>query len=442
MDSPLPFGHAEAAPRWLARWHKIPDGLLHGSDRARVPDALRVACFVPSFPELSEAFILRQIVGLLERGHDVRIFAHVSPPDGAVHEDVTRHRLLERTRVVGEGGNRRVAGGRAAPGAFIRCLRPAQARAAGGWGNLLRTLRALRGEEPFDVVHCHYGVAGLHYGVTAARLWEAPLVVSFYGYDASRYPREHGERVYAPLFAAVQRVVSLSEHMDARLRALGCAPERLRRVPLAVDPTAMDEGPPGPARASGEVSLLTVARLVEKKGIEFALRAVASLRDERLAVRYDVIGEGPLRAELEALARSLGIADDVCFLGASTNVMVTAAMRAADLFVLPSVTAANGDEEGTPTVLMEAAYHRLPVVATRHAGIPELVADGESGMLVPERDSEALAAALRTMLALRSQWPAMGAAGRRLVIERGHLTPDVAARLEALYLEVVPERAR
>ena len=400
--------------------------------------ALRVACFVPSFPELSETFILRQIVGLLERGHDVRIFAHTSPAGGPVHEDVTRHRLLDRMRVIGDAGGRKPATGRAAPGAFLRSLRPEQARAAGGWGNLLRTLGALRGEGPFDLVHCHYGVAGLRYGVTAARLWDAPLVVSFYGYDASRYPRERGERVYESLFAAAQRVTSLSQHMDARLRALGCAPERLRRVPLAVDP-AVDGGPPRSRRTSGEVKLLTVARLVEK-GIGYALRAVASLREERISVHYDVIGDGPLRAELETLARSLGLADDVRFLGAATNEVVQGAMREADLFVLPSVTAANGDEEGTPTVLLEAQYARLPVLATRHAGIPEIVADGTSGVLAAEGDPTALAHGLRAMLAARERWPAMGEAGRRLVIERGHLTPDVAARLEALYLELRVEQ--
>ena len=115
-------------------------------------------------------------------------------------------------------------------------------------------------------------------------------------------------------------------------------------------------------------------------------------------------------------------------------------MREADLFVLPSVTAPNGDEEGTPTVLLEAAYAQVPVVATRHAGIPEIVADGESGLLVAEGDPTALADGLRTMLASRERWPAMGEAGRRLVIERGHLTSDVAARLEALYLELRREQ--
>jgi colanic acid/amylovoran biosynthesis glycosyltransferase len=91
-------------------------------------------------------------------------------------------------------------------------------------------------------------------------------------------------------------------------------------------------------------------------------------------------------------------------------------------------------------VLIEAAYARLPVLATRHAGIPDIVADGESGMLVTENDPAALADGLRAMIATRERWAAMGEAGRRLVIERGHLTADVATRLEALYLELLVER--
>jgi colanic acid/amylovoran biosynthesis glycosyltransferase len=408
-----------------------------------VQRALKVACFIPSFPELSETFILRQIVGLLDRGHDVRIFAHDAAEGGRSHPEVERHQLLRRTRVIGGDAPAAPAErmGRVALGAFLRCLHPETARAAGGWGALVRTLSALRGEGPFDVVHCHYGVAGLRYGL-AARLWGAPLVVSFYGYDVSQYPRERGERVYQPLFANAQRVLSLSERMDAQLRALGCAPELLRRVPLSVDP-ADDTGAARAARdGNTPPRLLTVARLVEKKGIAVALHAIAQLRDEGTEVRYDVIGDGPLRAELEALAKSLGIADRVHFPGAAPNARVRQAMGEADLFVLPSMTASNGDEEGTPTVLLEAADARLPVLATRHAGIPEIVADGESGVLVREGDPIALAEGLRTLLAARHRWPAMGEAGRRLVIERGHRTADVAARLERLYLELLPERAR
>jgi colanic acid/amylovoran biosynthesis glycosyltransferase len=406
-----------------------------------------------------------------------------------------RHGLLHRTRVLGRRMPvTRASGGRTTFGALMHCVRPELARASGGWGPLVRTLAALRGEGSFDVVHCHYGVTGLR-DMVAARLWGAPLVVSFYGYDASRYPRERGERVYEPLFAAAQRVTTLSPHMDDRLRALGCPPEKIRRVPLPVDASGeahaqiprlaslarddsgasrvwddsgasrvRDDTGHSERRAEGEgyvipsgarsaesrnrdrpdrgaeVRLLTVARLVEKKGIGIALRALGSVRHELPNVRYDVIGDGPLRAELEALASSLGIADRVRFAGALSNEHVQRAMRDADVFVLPSMTAANGDEEGTPTVLLEAGCAQLPVLATRHAGIPEVVAEGRSAVLVAENDTGALAAGLRTILAARNRWPAMGEAGRRLVIERGHLTADVAARLEALYLGIRLER--
>ena len=368
----------------------------------------------------------------------MRIFAHEAGALGADHPDVARHGLLQRTRVL--DGAARIGGpstGRAAFGAFVQCLRPEIARASGGWGPLVRTLASLRGEGSFDVVHCHYGVTGLRYAV-AARLWGAPLVVSFYGYDASRYPRERGDGVYDPLFAAARRVTSLSTHMDERLRTLGCAPKKIRRVPLPVDAPRADEVriPRLASLARDDIRLLTVARLVEKKGIDVALRALGSMRDELPGVRYDVIGDGPRRAELEALAGALGIADRVRFAGALSNDRVQQAMREADLFVLPSVTAENGDEEGTPTVLLEAQYARLPVLATRHGGIPEIVADGRSGTLVSEGDPAALADGLRAMLAARDRWPAMGEAGRRLVVERGHLTADVAARLEALYLGI------
>jgi colanic acid/amylovoran biosynthesis glycosyltransferase len=160
---------------------KIPRADDHDVQRAPEHRSLRIAAFVPSFPELSETFILRQIVGLLERGHDVRIFAREARARGADHPDVVRHGLMQRTRVLGgDAPAARGSAGRAGMRTLVECLRPELARAAGGWGALVRTLAALRGEASFDVVHCHYGVTGLRYGV-AARLWGAPLVVSFYG---------------------------------------------------------------------------------------------------------------------------------------------------------------------------------------------------------------------------------------------------------------------
>lgn len=404
---------------------------------------MRIAFFVPSFPELSEAFILRQVVGLIRRQHEVRIFAYTAATEGPVHEAAREYRLAEQVRVLPNRRDapapRRAATDRRLAGPWQRpslrvldCLRQRYADRVGGWPTLRRTLSTLVGEGPFDVVHCHYGDIGLRYAV-AARLWRAPLVVSFYGYDASSYPREKGMGVFEPLFREANAVTVLSDHMERRLLALGCPPALLRRVPLAVDPEIRQP------RAAGETHtgprLLTVARLTEKKGIQFALRALALVTDEFPDVAYEIVGEGPLLDELEALATSLGVERHVRFVGARTQAHVAEALRRADLFLLPSVTAANGDEEGTPTVLLEAALCGLPVLSTVHAGIPEIVRDGESGYLVAERDVEALADRLRALLRAPDRWPAMGEAGRRYA-EAHHGTAVVAERLERLYAEL------
>jgi colanic acid/amylovoran biosynthesis glycosyltransferase len=130
------------------------------------------------------------------------------------------------------------------------------------------------------------------------------------------------------------------------------------------------------------------------------------------ALKYTIVGGGPLRAELEAQARSLGIGDNVRWLGSARHDHAIELLKEADVFLLPSVTGADGDQEGTPIVLMEALAHAVPVVSTRHSGIPEIVQDGESGFLVPERDAGALAQKLRLLLERPSLRHRMGAAGR------------------------------
>jgi colanic acid/amylovoran biosynthesis glycosyltransferase len=179
--------------------------------------------------------------------------------------------------------------------------------------------------------------------------------------------------------------------------------------------------------------LLSVSRLVEKKGIADAIRALA-----RAAAPYEyvVAGDGPMRAELEALARTAGVAHRVRFVGAQTRAQVAALLRSADVFVAPSVTGADGDIEGIPVSIMEAMAVGLPVISTWHSGIPELVDDGVSGMLVPEHDVAALADRLGTMAdpCVRAR---MGEAGRAIV-EREFEIGALTERLEGHYRALVP----
>lgn len=412
---------------------------------------MRVAFFVKRFPCVSETFILRQITGLLELGHDVRIFSHL-PPDGApLHDAVERFHLLERTRWVDSRPPRPavVAGWAlaAAPAlarhpAALSLLRRELAAPLGGRLAVLPRLRVLADGGGFDVVHCHFGDVALWYGF-AAEHWDAPLVVSFYGgYDVTRIPRAQGADVYAGLFRDCAAVTALGERMAAEIRDLGCPPEKIRQVPLAVDTSEFVAGPRAAAGTSTDggapVRLLSVARLVEMKGIEYALRALAAVREAEPArpLRYDVVGGGPLRAELEALAGELGLAGVVEFHGALAQPDVRRLMSAADVFLLPSVTTASGDQEGTPTVLMEASSSEVAVVSTLHSGIPEVVLDRRSGFLVPERDIAALTDRLLRLVRDPGLRASFGRTGREHV-KRRFDQALVGPRLHELYRELV-----
>jgi glycosyltransferase involved in cell wall biosynthesis len=189
-------------------------------------------------------------------------------------------------------------------------------------------------------------------------------------------------------------------------------------------------GPDGTDRRR-PVRLLGVARLVPKKGIEVLLEALAALPPE-LHWRYEHVGRGPLREALSAAAERLGLAGRIAWRGALPQDQVVEAYRAAELFVLANRIAADGDRDGLPNVLLEAGAMELGVVASRTAGVSELVEDGLNGWLVPPDDPAALAAALAALIRDPAARLRLGRAGRRRVLEQFAADPGIdrlAARL-------------
>ena len=201
-----------------------------------------------------------------------------------------------------------------------------------------------------------------------------------------------------------------------------------RRRPNVVDGERFHPADPPPAR--GE-RLLVVAFLNEKKGIPDLLEAVARLRPLHPGMSLDVIGDGPDRAALEALAGSLGLEGVVRFHGLGLPVGIADAMRLADVFVLPSHV------ENAPVVLIEAGASGLPIVATAVGGVPELI-DKETDELVPPSDPAALAAAIDRTLARGA--PQRDAIARRVLAR--HDLAVVGARWDAIYEDVLEERSR
>jgi len=163
------------------------------------------------------------------------------------------------------------------------------------------------------------------------------------------------------------------------------------------------------------VRVVSVARLVEKKGLPYAIRAVAALRLGGFDIALDIVGDGPLRSSLDSLIAELGMSNAVRIIGARSRDEVARVMAGAHLFAAPSVTARDGDMEGIPVALMEAMASGVPVVATRHSGIPELVEDKVSGLLVPERDTDALATAFRWLVEHPERWMGMALAAHDAV---------------------------
>jgi colanic acid/amylovoran biosynthesis glycosyltransferase len=163
--------------------------------------------------------------------------------------------------------------------------------------------------------------------------------------------------------------------------------------------------------------------------------------DRGVDVEYRVLGDGPRREQLAALTAELGVEDRVTLHGRRGQEKVRDALEGSDVLVAASVTAADGDEEGIPNVLKEAMALGLPVVGTRHAGIPELIEDGVSGFLVPERDETALADALQHLAAEPGRWAAMGRAGHAK-IEREYDIDRLNDRLAGLLENLIRPEAR
>jgi glycosyltransferase involved in cell wall biosynthesis len=239
-----------------------------------------------------------------------------------------------------------------------------------------------------DAVLAQYGPTGVLVQEACQRA-AVPLIVHFHGYDASQRQTlvEYGSR-YPELFRTAAAVVAVSRAMRQRLIELGAPPDKVHWNPYGVDCTAFGGADP----ATADPVFLAVGRFCEKKAPGLTLRAFAEVYRACPEARLRMVGFGSLLDSCVRLASELGIADAVDFLGTCPPQVVQQEMRRSRCFVQHSVVAPDGDSEGTPVAILEAGASGLPVVSTRHAGIPDVVVEGRTGFLVEERDISGMAA--------------------------------------------------
>lgn len=269
-----------------------------------------------------------------------------------------------------------------------------------------RELSAVVAQEPVEVVHAHFARDAIVIRRFAQR-HGLPLVVTTHGHDVTRWPLARAvpavargavvalrRRSLRTMFTSAAAILPVSAALGRATVASGAPPEKVRVHYVGIPRETAER--PDPADRRG---VLFIGRLVEKKGVSYLLAAYAGL-DPRLRADQPltVLGDGPDRAALEQEARSLGLDPTAIFRGRAPRDEVRRAVRSAAVVAVPSVTAADGNTEGLPTVLLEAAWSWTPVVATRHSGSPEAMPEAFADLLAPERDVPALRRSLQRVL--------------------------------------------
>jgi colanic acid/amylovoran biosynthesis glycosyltransferase len=400
---------------------------------------LRVAYIVSRFPHVSETFIARELDAVSgQAGLELELLTLFPPAESIVHPraqrwlpSLRRPRVREAAAGIAWWARRRpvrlaasvtiVIGGYARrPALLARALATLPIAAAHARGVQRRGV---------DHVHAHYATYPLLAAWLCYRLTGVPYSVTVHAHDIFVDRSFLRRRLADATF-----IVAVSEYNRrflARDGSAGGTPVHVVRC--GIEPAAYRFSLRSPA-AGRPVRALCIASLQEYKGHRVLLEALAGAGRRLASLQLDLVGNGPLRAELAELTRELGLEALVCFLGSLAESAVSEMLVSDDLFVLPSVVARNGQMEGLPVALMEALAAGAPVVATRLSGVPEIVRDGETGLLAEPGSPEDLARALEAVLDEPAAAQARAEAGRRLV-EREYDVSRSGARLARLLLE-------
>lgn len=296
---------------------------------------------------------------------------------------------------------------------------------------MLVSILALRGA---DMMHIYFGHTGVHL-LPFIREWNKPCLVSFHGADvAIKQDVENYVKKLRVLFDSVAVVLARSQSLADRLIKFGCPPEKIRinrtGIPLREFSPVPREFP-----TDGHWQILQACRLIEKKGVGSAIRAFSIFAREFPKAEFIIAGKGPLQPELQRLAQKLGVAEKVRFCGFLSQPDLRDLYGRMHIFIHPSETPPDENQEGVPNSILEAMATGLPIIATRHGGIPEAVTENLNGFLSDERDIKSLG---RSMVALANSpelYARFSAAARLAVAE--NFDQEITNReLERIYEEV------
>ncbi|MBF0571578.1 MAG: glycosyltransferase [Candidatus Omnitrophica bacterium] len=402
---------------------------------------MTIIFMVDSFPCISETFILNQITGMIDGGHEVFIFSAGRSYEKNYHEDVHKYELLKRIYYHNEMPSSKLkrvlwiifmilAYGHRNPKAIFNSLNFFKYGKEAFSLNYLYKVMLFLGVNKADIILCHYG----HNGNLAALMKElgiaGKVVTMFHGYDIRRGLETQG--LYKLLFKRADAILSISDYNYKHLLEFGAPVERVRYHPVGIDTKRYASIKPKTIDAGMPVKILTIGRLVEEKGFSYAIEAIHQLVFKKglTNIEYYILGDGPLRKELEAYGQKLQLKNKIYFLGYQVQEGVDQLLARSHLFILPSVA------EALPVVLMEAQAAGLPVVATNVGSVSQVMLDTLSGFIVPARDVTAMCDKLEYLICNPDRWGMMGQAGRKHIQENYDIK-ELNQRLDNLCNEMI-----
>jgi len=285
-----------------------------------------------------------------------------------------------------------------------------------------------------SLIHAHFGYVGVSALACAKRL-KIPLVTSFHGLDMSKLGRDLYYRImYKELFTFGKAFIAEGSYMRKKLIELGCHEDKARIIHIGADLRGIPFIPRR-IRKGDKIRLLICSRFVEKKGIPYGIKAFAGALQTNRNMELNIIG-GESRA-YQALIDQLGVGENIKILGRMTHSDLIGYMQNSHIFLAPSVTARDGDSEGgAPTIVIEASASGMPIISSFHADIPEVVIDGKTGLLSPERDVDALTRNILTIANNPELIVSMGQEGRKHIEGEYDIVKETA-KLEKLYDQII-----
>jgi colanic acid/amylovoran biosynthesis glycosyltransferase len=386
---------------------------------------MRVLFLTDPFPVLSTTFILDQITGLIDFGVNVDVYSRKPEEQLKIHPDFYKYNIKNRLIYPNDSINSKFYRLIKLPDFFLSNYRSnprtiLQSLNFFKYGNhslsliLFYEILPLLQRKPYDIIHAHFGP----YGIKALAMKDigalnGKLVTSFHGNDTSAYLQKHGNQIYSQLFSKGDMFLPISHYWGKKLVEIGCNNQKIRVHHMGIKCETFKFRLRKPDER--KIRILSVARLVEKKGIKYGIKAVSILLKKNYNIKYQIIGDGPLKGELQTLIEKLDLRDRVELLGLKHRKEVINILEETDILLAPSITTSDGDMEGIPIVLMEAMAVGIPVISTIHSGIPELIQDGQTGFLVPEKNIKMLSEKIETLIRQPDIWLPLTSNARKYV---------------------------